>query len=121
MLLLTELLIKPLRERSDDEAEALTMLLSQLELLPVDRPTAALATVLGADYGLRTADAVHLATAVGAGADRYLTNNRRGFPQVDHRDRRRISDRPPAAHVRPSALGSSTGRYLLMGGVAVLV
>jgi predicted nucleic acid-binding protein len=36
---------------------------------------------LGASYGLRAADAVHLATAVGAGADRFLTNNRSEFPK----------------------------------------
>lgn len=29
---------------------------------------------------LCAADAVHLATAVGVGADRFLTNNRRDFP-----------------------------------------
>ena len=33
-----------------------------------------LAAVLGAAYRLRAADAIHLA-AVGAGADRFLTNN----------------------------------------------
>lgn len=47
-------------------------------LLP-DESTAELATALGASYGLRAADAVHLATAVGAGADRFLTNNRTNF------------------------------------------
>ena len=34
-----------------------------------------------ASYGLRAADAVHLATAVGAGANRFLTNNKRDFPK----------------------------------------
>jgi predicted nucleic acid-binding protein len=31
-------------------------------------------------YRLRAADAIHLATAVGLGADRFITSNRRDFP-----------------------------------------
>lgn len=50
-------------------------------MLPVDRATADLAASLGAIYGLRAADAVHLATTVGAGADRFITNNRKDFPR----------------------------------------
>jgi predicted nucleic acid-binding protein len=34
---------------------------------------------LGARYRLRAADAIHLATAVHHGADRFITNNRRVF------------------------------------------
>jgi predicted nucleic acid-binding protein len=40
-----------------------------------------LATALGAAYGLRVADAVRLAAAVGAGADRFVTSNRSDFPK----------------------------------------
>jgi predicted nucleic acid-binding protein len=60
---------------------ALGMLLSRITLLPADQVTAELATALGASYGLRATDAVHLATAVGAGADRFITNNRSDFPR----------------------------------------
>ena len=81
VLLLTELLTKPLRDRADDEIARLAALLSRLELLPVDRSTAALAAALGAAYGLRAADAVRLATAVGAGAERFITNNTKDFPK----------------------------------------
>jgi predicted nucleic acid-binding protein len=45
----------------------------------VDRATAELATALSSQYRLRAADATHLATAVGLGAHRFITNNRRGF------------------------------------------
>ena len=55
--------------------------LARLDLLAVDRSTAELAVSLGGSYRLRAADAVHLATAVTAGADRFLTNNRRDFPR----------------------------------------
>jgi predicted nucleic acid-binding protein len=81
VLLVPELLTKPLRESADDELNELSALLGRLDLLPTDEATAELATALGAIYGLRTADAVHLATAVGAGADRFITNNRSGFPK----------------------------------------
>ncbi len=81
VLLLPELLTKPLREGSTDELEELGALLSRLDLRPVDAATAELATALGASHGLRAADAVHLATAVGAGADRFLTNNKFDFPK----------------------------------------
>lgn len=81
VLLLPELLTKPLRDQSDNELAALSMLLSRIGLLPMDQATAELATALGAAYGLHAADAVHLATAVGAGADRFITNNRADFPK----------------------------------------
>lgn len=81
VLLLPELLSKPLREEAADEFIELSSLLSRLDLLPTDEATAELATALGAIYGLRAADSVHLATAVGAGADRFLTNNRSDFPK----------------------------------------
>ena len=80
VLLLPELLTKPLRENAVDELDELSALLARLDLRPVDPVTAELATALGASYGLRAADAVHLATAVGAGADRFITNNRAHFP-----------------------------------------
>jgi predicted nucleic acid-binding protein len=50
-------------------------------LRPVDLATAELATSLSARYKLRAADAVHLASAVGIGADRFITNNQRDFPR----------------------------------------
>jgi len=81
VLLVPELLTKALRENVTEEVVELSALLGRLDLLPTDEATAELATALGAAYGLRTLDAVHLATAVGAGADRFVTNNRSDFPQ----------------------------------------
>lgn len=80
VLLLPELLSKPVRDGAHREVDQLSELLARLDLLPVDRPTAELAVGLAATYRLRAADATHLATAVVAGADRFLTNNRRDFP-----------------------------------------
>jgi predicted nucleic acid-binding protein len=71
---------KPLRDGTPDEIRILAGLLARLDLRPVDRATADLATALSSRYRLRAADAVHLGTAVGLGADRFITNNRRDFP-----------------------------------------
>jgi predicted nucleic acid-binding protein len=81
VLLLPEVLSKPLREGARDEVSALAALLARVELCPVDRVTADLATALASRYPLRAADAIHLATAVNAGANRFLTNNRKDFPE----------------------------------------
>jgi predicted nucleic acid-binding protein len=80
VLLLPEVLSKPLRDGTPDEVRTLAGLLARLDLRPVDRATAELATALSSRYRLRAADATHLATAVGLGADRFVTNNKRDFP-----------------------------------------
>lgn len=82
VLLLPELLAKPIRNNATDELETLGALLGRLDLRPADEATARLAVAYGAAYGLRAADAVHLATAVTAGAHRFLTNNRSDFPKT---------------------------------------
>lgn len=79
LLLLPEVLSKPMRDERADEVQLLAALLARLDLRPVDSVTAQLATVLGASYALRAADAIHLATAVNLGADRFITNNQRDF------------------------------------------
>jgi predicted nucleic acid-binding protein len=82
VLLIPELLAKPMRDGAEHELEALAALLARLDLRPTDEATAELAATLGATYGLRAADAVHLATAVAAGADRFLTNNAADFDKA---------------------------------------
>ncbi len=81
VLLLPELLSKPLRLGHDDETRALGRVLRRLDLHPVDRAVAERATVLAARYRLRAADATHLATAILHGADRFVTNNHKDFRQ----------------------------------------
>jgi predicted nucleic acid-binding protein len=83
VLLLTEVLAKPMRDDPDSaEVSGLVSLLSRLDLHPFDAATARLALALAVSYGLRAADAVHLATAVASGSARFLTNNRKDFPQT---------------------------------------
>ena len=80
VLLIPEVLSKPMQQGDDAQLDALSALLSRLQLRDADRPTVELATAYRAQHGLKTADAVHLATAVLAGADRFITNNSRDFP-----------------------------------------
>ena len=82
VLLLPEVLSRPLRDGDTAEVRILTGLLARLDLRPADRATAELATALGSKYGLRAAAATHLATAIGVGADRFITNNQRDFGGV---------------------------------------
>ena len=82
VLLLPEILGKPLRDGRTSEVRILAGLLARIDLRPVDRATADLATALASKYGLRAADATHLATAVGLGAERFITNNQRDLPRA---------------------------------------
>ncbi|HVQ91947.1 MAG TPA: PIN domain-containing protein [Mycobacteriales bacterium] len=81
VLLLPEVLGKPMRGGAVDEVSELVVLLSRLELHVLDRDTADIATGLSGRYRLRAADASHLATALVLGADRFITNNQRDFPK----------------------------------------
>ena len=78
-LLIPELLIKPQRTRDQTQLTLLIAYLQRLELLAASRDVANLAVQLGAAYGLKPMDALHLATAVQGGADQFLTNNRKDF------------------------------------------
>lgn len=81
VMLLPEVLSKPVRDEQFVQVRELSQLLGRLDLRPMDVETARVSTALAALHGLRAADAVHLATAVVAGADRFVTNNRRDFPK----------------------------------------
>jgi len=96
VLLIPELLAKPMRDAAAREVAALRWLLARLDLRPVDESVGRLAAVLGAKYRLRPVDAVHLATAAQGGADRFITNNRKDFEK-------RIDE---VAVVYPDELGS---------------
>ena len=83
VLLLPEVLAKPRRRDSfSREVAELESLLSRISLLPLDRAAGQIALEFATRYRLRGADATHLATAVIAGADQFLTTNRKDFPQT---------------------------------------
>lgn len=79
LVLVPEVLGKPMRLGDIAEVESLTDLLGRLDLKPVDSEIADAAAALSAAYGLRAADAIHLATAVVHGAHRFHTGNRKDF------------------------------------------
>ncbi|CAN5900794.1 hypothetical protein BH24DEI2_BH24DEI2_22350 [soil metagenome] len=57
----------------------MTACLARLELVPLSSEVAALSVSLGASYRLKAPDAIHLASAVHVGVDRFVTNNRKDF------------------------------------------
>lgn len=79
VLLLPEVLSKPLRDGDEEAVRTLSQFLVRLDLRPVDQLTAVQAAVLGAKYKLRGADATHLAAAIAMGASRFITNNSKDF------------------------------------------
>ena len=78
-LVFAELLVPLYREGKAKAAAGLVSRLSSFSNLSVhglDVETAAMAARLCAEHGLRTPDAIHAATAIMAGADGILTNDR---------------------------------------------
>ncbi|MBV6417056.1 MAG: hypothetical protein CMLOHMNK_01689 [Steroidobacteraceae bacterium] len=77
-LMLLELTVLPLRQGRQDIADEYELLLARfpnLDLVPVSREILLEAAALRAAHGLRTPDAVHLATAVVANASAIVTND----------------------------------------------
>jgi predicted nucleic acid-binding protein len=98
VLLIPEILAKPLRDGATSAAQSLSSLLSRLDLRPVDRTTAELAAIVAARYKLRCADATHLATAISMGATRFITSNTRDYsPAVTEIDITHPADLPDMA------------------------
>lgn len=79
----TMLIAETLVPGADDANRArVEEILRGLALLTLDQRTARTAALLRGLYGLKAPDAVHLATAVNAGVDRFVTGNRRDFANV---------------------------------------
>lgn len=78
-LLVTETLVPGVDDANVARVEEVLL---GLVLLPVDLRTARMAAVLRGTYGLKTPDSVHLSTAINAGAQRFVTGNRRDFAKV---------------------------------------
>lgn len=80
VLVVTELLTLPLRAGRPDLADSYRAILTRfpnLELAPLDVETALQAASLRAAHHLRTPDALHLATAVRADVDAFVTADAR--------------------------------------------
>ncbi|MBK9124135.1 MAG: PIN domain-containing protein [Chloroflexi bacterium] len=82
---LAEVLVQPLKAGDKDLAqryEAVFLDSNGFHLEPLTAATARLAAELRANYTLRTPDAIHIATAIAAGCDAFLTNDY-GFKRVE--------------------------------------
>ena len=79
VVLLPETLSWALRRGAAEETRRLNELLASFDLKPVDDEIADASVTIGAKYGLRAADAIHLATAIVWGAERFVTNNTKDF------------------------------------------
>jgi predicted nucleic acid-binding protein len=74
-----EVLVQPYRTGDVEARAALSALLASfpgITWMALDLPIADRAAALRARYGLRSPDAIHLATALQASADVFLTNDR---------------------------------------------
>ena len=77
---LTEVLVHPMRHRDRELADQYRRILlhaSQVTAVPVSETIAEEAARPRATHGLRTPDAIQLATAIGSGASSFLTNDSR--------------------------------------------
>jgi len=77
-LALLELLVAPLRKGSHDTADEIELTLlhfPNLQLMPVTRAVLMRAADIRARYGLRTPDAIMIATAIESGATLAVTND----------------------------------------------
>jgi predicted nucleic acid-binding protein len=80
VLTLTEVLVHPMRHGDQELAEQYRRILlhaSEVTTVPVSEMIAEEAAQLRARHGLRTPDAIQLATAIRSGASSFLTNDGR--------------------------------------------
>jgi predicted nucleic acid-binding protein len=80
VLTLMEVLVLPLREKNDPMKQQYHNILinnADLHLLPITTRIAETAADLRARHNLRTPDALHVATAIDASCDAFLTNDMR--------------------------------------------
>ncbi len=75
---LLELLVKPLKEKRFDLVEQYkTILTSRLEMVPLDETVSLKAAELRAKYGIRTPDAIQMASVISKNGDVFVTNDER--------------------------------------------
>lgn len=73
-----EILVRPKKEKRDDLVEQYEILLTNypnLEIIPLNKEIADIASSLRARYDLRTPDAIQVATSIVSGASALITNN----------------------------------------------
>lgn len=80
---LLELLVKPMREGRFDLVDKYRAILSsKLEMVPLDEIVSVKAAELRAKYGVRTPDAIQLASVIHKKGDVFVTNDR-GLKRIE--------------------------------------
>jgi len=75
---LLELLVKPIKEKRSDLVDQYKKILtSQLEMVSLDESVSLKAAELRAKYGIKTPDAIQLASVISKNGDAFITNDRR--------------------------------------------
>ncbi len=77
---LTEILVKPICEGNTALEKQYKLLFTHfpnLSIIPVDKPIAERAAYLRGKYGIKTPDALIVATAIQSGAELFITNDER--------------------------------------------
>ncbi len=75
---LLELLVKPIKEERFDLVEQYkTILMAQLEMVPLDESVSLRAAELRAKYGIKTPDAIQLASVIFKNGNVFITNDER--------------------------------------------
>lgn len=73
---LLELLVKPIREGRFDLVDQYKIILTEcLEIIPLDEQVSLKAAELRAKYGIRTPDAIQLASVICKNGDIFITND----------------------------------------------
>jgi predicted nucleic acid-binding protein len=82
-LIITEALVSPLRSGNVVSISNYEQLIfhAGINLIPIDRSILVAATKLRVKYKLKTPDAIHAATALSIGCDRFITNDK-GFRNI---------------------------------------
>jgi len=78
VITLLELLVKPKKDHNLPAIEAYKSILSDfpnLEIVPVDNKIADIASTLRADYGIKTPDAIQVATSIKEECSVFVTND----------------------------------------------
>ena len=70
-----ECLTRPMKQKDNEAERTVREVLSTMEMLPMSSLVFDTAAALRAEFGLRTPDALHLATAVINGCDEFWTND----------------------------------------------
>ena len=94
VLTLTEVLVHPMRHGDHELANQYSRILlhaGQIATMPVSEAIAEEAAQLRARHGLRTPDAIQLATTICAGASFFLTNDSR-LPEYASAESARLSE-----------------------------